>query len=857
MKKVLTVLVFSFMLFISLSFVNKVQAADEIIDLYPYDDIACLEATDACVNTKVGNSNWTFTYYGHRYHVIRGLVRYGDEMVDDNSDGWIDDNELAGIPYNAFASVFLNNTDLEIDILTASARTDITDVVHRKYAHFDELGVLQMFEDHISRYYIYNDGDAVTPDWRLASEIEIAAYVAEVDATTITDGDPSTDGLTRNTHIRMALDVVDTDGYVVEPLGYLKWTNADVDLSTAPESEWSTIIADDPNNLYIPAGWTVVTFGAHDRSTINPKTTAFIVSLPDAMLDGTVDPMFMTYTDQPAGFAGVLGLDDDPTTVGVNVVVDYESTFTLSTDITASWLKMFDDTDVVIHETEMLDYDFEIYQEDTLLETISYVWNETSEEYDASAEQTVIDTSEFGSIYTGVYTVENPEGDITESVVDIVIGVMPPKFIGVENRYESEDVYIDILEGIVAEDGYGNDVTDSIMVTLPDGFNMYNPEPGTYEIELEFTHHVHFDGVESSVDCAGLVLPWDGLYNRSEALNTVGGAIMVFTDATVFAAMGSGWGSVMVLVGADGLVDEIFDRYTWEHTTSTGTVVEDGDVFAAWQAAIVIEDGGFVIAAHGSTYGVNFRDENLSFDDPITLTDLVEDFDYDIVTEATYELVIDDMTNPIALIVNDNYTIDENEFDNVNEAILANIVAFDAFDSVDDLAIYVSDNGGLMVGTAGVYTVEVTVEDMVGNATVVEFDVEILAVEAMYTAAEVQAMFDALVILDETDVQGMLDGQDLLTEADVQAMFDDQTLTAVEIQALLDAGIITTADIQAMIDQDLLTETEVQDMIDDSIDTTTVAETGCGATNAAIPSLGIVGLFMLLGTTFVILRRFH
>ncbi len=867
MKKVLTVLMLSFMLFLGLSLSTNVRADGEIIDLYPYDQEACLLATSACTQTKVGSSHWTMTYFGHRYHFIKDVVRYGHEMVDDNSDGWIDDNELAGLAWNAFATVFMNNTDSQIDILTANARTDITDVVHRKYAHFDENGVLQMFEDHISLYYIYNDGDATTPDWRLADAAEITAYDAEVTAGTIVDGAPSSDGLTRKTHIRMALDTTDTDGYVVEPLGYLKWTNADVDTTTElDETKWSTIVADNPNNLYIPAGWTVISFGTNDRGTLNTKTRDFITSLPEAMLDTTVAAMFMEYDDQPATFAGVLGLDDDPTTAGINVVVDYNSTYTLPTDISASWVNMFDDTDdSVINSVEKLDYTLEIFQDDTLLETITYTWNETTEVYDASGEQTVIDTSEFGSGYVGVYSVETPEGDVTEVEVDIVIGVMPPKFAGVANRYIDEDMFVDVLEGITADDGYGNDKTDSIEVTLPAGFNPYYPQPGMYEIGLEFTHHVHFAGVESilsyTYNSVDYDLPWnpDTQLNADVDLNafcnTSTNKFCAWNDLTNFRDAGSAWGSVWVVIGADGKIDEIYDRYTWNHTTETGVVVGDATAFAAWQAALTLEDGGFVLGAHGSaSAAAQWR--YMAYDDQLTLVIGSPDFDYDIVTNTSYTLTVDDKTAPIALVVNDDYKVDSTDFSNVNKAILANVVAFDAFDPVEDLAIYVSDNGGLLLNTPGTYTVEVTVEDMAGNSAMVEFDVEVVAAPIILTEAQVQALIDAADTLTEAEIEALIAAIDLLTVTEVQEMLDDQVLTQAEIQALIDASVMTEEDVQGLIDAvDLLTEAEVQDMIDDSIDAIPAPETGCGGATAMVPSLGIIGIITLLGAAIVLFRR--
>lgn len=850
MKKVLIGLFLGVMLFLGLRLSTNVLADGEIIDLYPYDQEACLLAEDECTQTKLGSSHWTMTYFGHRYHFIRDVMRYGHEMVDDNSDGWIDDNELSGLSWNAFATVFMNNTASQIDVLTAGDRTDITDVVHRKYAYFDENGVLQMFEDHISNYYIYNDGDATTPDWRLATATEIADYEAEVAAETITSGDPSADGLTRYTRIRMALDDTDTDGYVVEPLGWLKWTNADVDTTTElDETKWSTIIDDDPNNVYIPAGWTVVTFGTNDRTTVNPKTTDYILSLPEAMIDDTVDPMFMEYDDQPASFSGVLGLDDDPSTPGVNVVVDYNGTYTLPTDISATWVNMFDDTDgSVINSVENLDYTFDIYQDEDLLETITYTWNETTEEYDASGEQTVIDTSVFGSGYQGVYTAETPEGDVTEVEIDIVIGVMPPKFIGVEDRYIDEDMYVDVLEGITADDGYGNDKTDDIEVTLPEELNPYFPQPGSYEVELEFTHHVHFDGLESvlnyTYDSTDYEFSWDPETQLNADVdintfcNTSSNPFCAWNDLTNFRDSGSAWGSVWVVIGADGKIDEIYDRYTWDHTTETGTTNDGGAGFDDWQANLTIEDGGFVLGAHGSaSCAAQWR--FMDYDDQIDLVIGTPDFDYDIVTESNYILTVDDRTAPVALVVNNDYVIDETDFDNVNKAILANVVAFDNYDPVDDLAVYVSDNGGLMLDTPGTYTVEVTVEDMAGNSAIVEFDIEVEA---------------APIILSEADVQALIDGVDILTEAEVQAMLDDQVLTQAEIQTLIDNNVMTEEDVQDLIDAvDLLTDAEVQDMIDDSIND--IPETGCGSSGKIIPSIGIMGIITLLGAAIVIFRR--
>ena len=120
-----------------------------------------------------------------------------------------------------------------------------------------------------------------------------------------------------------------TDGYVLEPIGFTKWTNFDVDVLTAPVADWSVIIAGNPNYVNIPAGWTVVSFGTNDRGTANAKTTNYILSLPAAMLDNTVAPFYTEYEDQPAAFTGISALDDDLVTPGTNIVVEYNGSFDL------------------------------------------------------------------------------------------------------------------------------------------------------------------------------------------------------------------------------------------------------------------------------------------------------------------------------------------------------------------------------------------------------------------------------------------------------------------------------------------------------------------------------------------------
>lgn len=756
---------------------------DGLIELYPYDQQACLEATASCTYTKLGNSNWDFVYYGHRYHIVRGSARYVTEFNDTNADGFISRIEMTGTPWNAFASVIINDTDESVVLSTANARTDLTDVVHRKYAYFDEDGQMQMFEDHISTFYIHNTGTDLTPanaDWRLATEAEITAFTAAADPAVDTPN-------TKLTHMRMALSDTDSDGYVIEPLGYLKWTNAGVDIVADTNVEnWSTIITGNPNFVGIPAGWTVVSFGTNDRGSLNTKTTNYILSLPLAMLDDTVDPFYTEYTDQPSTFAGITALDDDGVTPGTNIVVDYNGTFDLPVTVTASWLNMFDVAGKIINSTDKLDYSVEISQDDVVLETIDFTYDSVGMVYTASGPITSIDTSVFGSGYKATWMVTNPAGIETLAYADIVIGVMPPKFVGVADRYVDQSVYVNLLQGITANDGYSNDKTNTIMISTPAGFNMYNPLPGTYQIDLTFTHHVHFDGAVSNVNIEGTVVN----FNETTALNAdvninTFGSLVVFTEIANFTDSTTSWGSVIAVIAADNTVKEVFDRYDWGHITSSGEVTKDLAQFTAWQAALTLAPGEFIIAGHGSVVTPPLR--ALLFGDPVTLTIGFPAFDYDIVTDASYMLTVDDLTAPLLLIVNDSYKITTDQFSTVNKAILSNVVTFDFTDDYEDLALYVSNAGGMSLTVPGTYTVEVTVEDVAGNSAVVSFSITVVA--AKVTATDVQAIIAALDYLTEAEIEALLDALDAVTATEVQALLDAQTLTAAEIQALIDASV--------------------------------------------------------------------
>ncbi len=813
MKKIVVFLLLGFASFLLLAG-NSANAADDLVDLYPYDQQACLEGTNECTQTKLGSSHWTMEYAGHRYHFVRGAARYVTEFEDDNSNGFISAAEMGTLSWNAFAGLTINDTDQQVILETANARTDLTSVVHRKYSYFDELGQLQMFEDHISVYYIHNDGTLAAPDWRLATEAEATAY-----DTAVASGDPLVDTPnTRLTHIRMALDDVDTDGYVIEPLKYLTWTNADVDTATETDVEkWSTIIDGDgvlfdgnPNFVVIPAGWTVVSWGTLDRGTANPLTTAYIEDMPEFMLDSALDPMMVMYDPQPAMFSGISALDDDLVSDGVNIVVEYNGTFDLDPAVSASWVNMFDTEGDIINATEKLDYSVTISQDGTDLETIDFTYDSGTDLYTASAAVTMVDTSEFGAGYTATWMTTTPEGDETTATADIVIGVMPPKFSGVEDRFIDQNVFVDLLEGITADDGYGNDKTMDIEVSYPSSLNPYNPFPGEYQIDLEFTHHVFIPGVNPFIDLNGTQYEFDGSTN--EQTTNFRYEVIVYTDVTNFKTSSFGWSSsgVYIEVGGDGKVIRTIDRHNWDLVDENGlnTPANGSGIWDSWLANLTLEQDGYLIAVGWGMGDVYTAAKALAFDDPVSF-DLtyIADFNYDIVTEDSYILTVDDMTAPILMVVNENYSFYAGEYDNVNDAILANVVAYDFTDAQDDLVKYVSNNGGLNLTTPGTYTVEVTVEDVAGHTDVQSFD--IVVKEAMFTEADIEALIE-----DNT-----------LSAADIQALIDASVFTEADIVALIEANVLSEDDVQDLIDAGVITEAQIQELIDASLP----EDTGCGS----------------------------
>ncbi len=457
--------------------------------------------------------------------------------------------------------------------------------------------------------------------------------------------------------------------------------------------------------------------------------------------------------------------------------------------VMASWVDMFDDQDIIINATEYLDYSVVISQDGTDLETIDFTYDEVAESYTASAAVTVVDSSMFGAGYKATWMVTTPEGVEQSVEADIVIGVMPPTFSGVEDRFVNQNVMVDLLEGITADDGYGNDKTADIEVSYPEALNPYAPFPGEYTIDLEFTHNVFYAGFEDRSYTLGTTEFVSDLV-INEVVSDFRPIVAVYTDVTNLKTSTFAWNTkaVVMEVAGDGTLIQSINRGVWASTliNSTNPAATPGDgsgIFNTWISGMTLEEGGFVLVVGEQAEGYAAA-ATVDFGDPVAFKDeTVPDFDYDIITQVSYLLTIDDMTAPIAMVVNENYSIYAGQYSSINNAILANVIAYDFTDAQEDLVLFVSDNGGLNVSTPGTYTVEVTVEDEAGHTDVVTFDVMVMA--ALVTQADID---DAIEDAIANEIQDLIDAN-VLTEADVEALIEAGTLSETAIQALIDAAL--------------------------------------------------------------------
>ncbi len=833
MKKILSVLTLVVTLVLGLGLTN-LSAEEGIVEVFPYDSEACSLEQASCPAALVGRSNWTLTYNGFRYHFVRGSARYGHELIDTNADGVIDKTETAALTYNAFGTLWINNTAAEI-VLKDGDRTGLTTVQHRIWAHFDENGVLQMLENHIHQYYIIDDNygvEGAEADWRLATELEIDAYVAA-------ETKPAD---MKYAHVRIKrVDVLDdTDGYLLEPLGYLKWTNADFVPAAGEEPQVgqpSTILSYDPNSVHIPVGWRIMTFSTHDRGAYQPALD-MVLSLAGTFVDETVAPAVVAFDEVPATHTGFAALDKNPYVEGVQIVADFGEPFTLNTaGLSATWTDMFDAEGNVINKTnQKVPFDLIITDKGNVIETINFTLD-GSNNYVQSGPITSVKTDVFEKVYGIQMKSTTPEGQVKVNDGVIAVGVLPNRFEGVQNHFYRDGLFIDLLSGVKAFNGNGVDITNDIVVSWEEGFNPYNPQPGKYEITLDVAYDYHWEDtaemVRNVADTADLgfgfmiefynmanpeapvlrnrnVIRYDtenpALMRWNVEFNKEASGHFTYIDYAhkdlVKTARGFGWGTTAGVVKDGVLV------HTWNGFTSYTETFPDGttkahatalDMQNSIQAYEMAEDE-YMIFGHGTPEGTPMR----TWGDKVVLTGR-PDIYFTAEAQVKYSITVDDRTAPQARVNNSNYRVDGSMFDSAEEAILANVSAFDNFSEV---VLVVVDDGGLDLAVPGTYTVTVDAEDQAANFTTVTFDVTVVAPklseEEVATLLDQQAAtLQAIIDQQKTTLEGIISQQ----KTDLQEIIDAQ-------QAIIDAQAAALAALETSVEDDAATKAEMQAALD-------------------------------------------
>lgn len=726
-----------------------------IIEVYPYDEIDCSLELDTCKNLKVGSDNWTLQYNGYNYHFVRGSVRYGSKLADGNDDGFISGAELGAPSYNAFGMLIINDTD-QLLKLRDGDREPLTAVQHRMYAYYDADGVLQMYENHISAFHMVNDNhgvDGAEDAWRLANELEKENYDAAA-----ADAKPAN---MLQTRLRMIRDSENPNGYKLEPLGNLKWTSSFYNPDD-PESKKSQFLDYDPNEVHIPARWTVQTFGTHDRGAYKPAFD-MMYSLPATFLEETPQKAVVKYNEIAPKLNGFAGLDDNPYVPGVQIVANFGETFAPDfSKLTATWVKMFDDEGNIINQKDTkIDFKLEISQEGLTPDVLTFTLGE-DDKYTQSGAITIVDTEKFEEIYTIKMSAVTPKDVAHEVEGIIVVGVLPNRFEGVAGKFGEDGKYIDLLEGIKAFNGNGLDITDNIKVTYPANFNPYNPQPGTYEIILDVAYEHVWEPILHTVGTReGLkvtiegkdagdapktyeqVIDYPSKYNVP--FSKEASALLTYIDydhkELVAETRGMAWGTVAAVVNEEGKIIRTWNGFTaytetWfnaEGVVETKTHADGGAMNTA-VAAYELQEGEYMLLAHGGAEGTFAR---FSHGGTVTIEGRAE-MRYTAEAQVKYSVKIDDKTAPVIRVVNSNYKVDKDMFETVEDAILANVVGWDNFSDVDFI---VDDSGGLDLNVPGTYTVMVTAEDKAANDASVSFTVEVVA--AKLSEAEVTDLLNA------------------------------------------------------------------------------------------------------------------
>lgn len=736
---------------------NNIKAAEgEFIELYPYDNILSMdENSNFTGGSKVGTSNWSFTYAGHRYHSVRGAVRYAKDFEDKDNNGLISAAEMnATLSWNAFASIIINDTEESFVLSTANGRTDLTTVVHRVWTYYNEAGELELFEDQINQYWIVNDGDN-TPagqNWRLATDAEAEGYKAleELPANVL------------KAHIRLLIDAENPKGYVLEPIEYIKWSHL---FKKTDETHPASIILDAEANVDFPeikAGYTVVSYGTVDRDGTNKKTLTFIESLPKFMTQATKPVMKLSFVEPKPTFGTTLtNLDKDLATKGINYIIEYESTFTtadLIKDIAVTYQDMFAEDGTIINETVKTGYEIRVKQNDELLETVKVNYNAETKLYEAETEITKVNTSEFGQSLVLEFFAASPNdpANITIVEVDLAVGVIPPKFVDVPKTtvYAPENMPVDLLGDITANNSYGVDLTNTIKIDAGSSFNQYNPKPGVYDIKL-FFEYVHVikeaQKPELTVDVNGTPTKFE--YQSFDVAQANANSV----DIHLYSKQGyedvvKEWASMNwtseLLVVEDGKIVMAYSRHSnklmnEENPLATNNAENTNVVGDQWYKTLELTESQTAIVIRGTSgIAMNGIAKAAVYGQTLTYVkeQKLETHTFEI--ETSYKLQIDDLTNPVLIAKNNTLTVKAGQYTNADDLIKGNVIATDNFSNV---SLIITNKGGLDLAKAGTYEVSVKgVDESDNESDVIKFTIVVEEDTELATQDNLQQALDLI-----------------------------------------------------------------------------------------------------------------
>lgn len=866
MKRVLTSLLvvltgfFMFAMFAT----ETVKAEGDLIDLYPNEDINNLKGT-------FGNSGWVLDFGGYRYHTVSFMARYGSKFVgiDDLEKKEFKGADIGHISANAMGGFISNNTERDV-ILKDGDRTALTGVINRVWAVFDETGNLVLFEDHIYTYFIKEV--AGENYFRLATPEEIAIYEAAP------EGEKPAD--MRNTHMRMALNA-DGETYKIEPLGNLKWTNADYVAAEGdvPQQGVKSVIFDyDPNEVHLKAGYTALHFSTWDRG--KAKFNALIKAMP-GFLASQEHKMELNYLNPAPTFVNLTTKDENPAEEGINLVFNYESVPAVSKLVSAVEARHVNQEEWFLGTHTKVNYAVKIFDEEkTLLETVEVIYNETEEKYIPSKEVfEFIDTTNWGVRYFVEYSTTQPEYDNETSYVTgpttfveatIDVGVLPIHFTGVAPRVMNEGLPVELLLGIKAYDNSKdmNEITSSLTYTITNQktgsnhFNIWNAKAGIYDVEVRanfyYSQEVDFtNDVEISLgDKTGTI--------NANRINIAGDPfgwastpppMALYTEfnettRTKLKSSDLKYNVQMALINGAGEIVAYFNTITGKMRVEGGTEVaitgsNREPSRAAWINAIKFGVGYRLIAGYAPTDDVHILLQTAKLGDKIKGLG----FTAEVVGIRNYRLEVKDITLPMVTVRQETMTIyTDNSFKNAEEAILSNLNIYEE----NEYVVAITGLARIDITEPGEHNIKMVIADVSGNEVEVEFKLIVAPKRASEADLDaLQAIVDGLkTTINALEVEiANLEAAIAATNGDVEELETALTAAKASITALQTALNDAKTKITTLENK----VSEQEDAIDGLLNPETPPKTGCKS--AITGGITILALSFVLGTALVVFLK--